>query len=489
MSIKVSGKKKKESVIQVRKYQQFILKKLKENFIKSKHTIAEVDTGLGKRVLMYLLVHDEFPDKRILLLLHSTSSFSETLHYFEKEYGGFHGEEFQGISSRTPTWLRKKILQSSGARIIAATPQTFSNAFEKLDSKPKFDIVIINEVDKVIRRQGDTRILIFPYNKLIPHFMESGSWILGMTGTMRDKHVFMDLERDFIEIRDEYYSLQGRIPNLHILRMDTLLKNSDIRNYIKRTTIKRYPVTPSPQLTEILSLIDEAIVSLREKIIKNTREESPTLLDFIPSSQLALVSGMLESRSGKPQKYQGLLLIRKYCSAMQAEDFKRFLYRLKSFGITKDMINKLPARNAKVEGILAIIQKRKEDSKSVIICSYLKTADKLSEVLNEIGVKTFILTGRVKDKAKVLQSFKESNEKSVLIMTSVGERDIDIPQADLLIVYDSINTTKTMYQRMKRTRGGEVLILYYQDTFEERKVKRLMESIRDKYPWSSIIEG
>ena len=77
---------------------------------------------------------------------------------------------------------------------------------------------------------------------------------------------------------------------------------------------------------------------------------------------------------------------------------------------------------------------------------------------------------------------------SVLIMTSVGERDIDIPQADLLIVYDVVNTVKTMYQRMKRTRGGKVLCLCYQDTFEEKKVNRLLNEIAKRYPWSSIIE-
>ena len=70
----------------------------------------------------------------------------------------------------------------------------------------------------------------------------------------------------------------------------------------------------------------------------------------------------------------------------------------------------------------------------------------------------------------------------------VGERDIDIPQADLLIVYDVVNTVKTMYQRMKRTRGGTVLTLCYRDTFEEKKVNRLLSEIAKRYPWSSIIK-
>ena len=73
-------------------------------------------------------------------------------------------------------------------------------------------------------------------------------------------------------------------------------------------------------------------------------------------------------------------------------------------------------------------------------------------------------------------------------MTSVGERDLDIPESKKIIVYDTVNTTKTMYQRFKRTRGGEVICMYYKDTSEEAKVKRLYKAIQEKYPWSINLE-
>jgi ERCC4-related helicase len=92
------------------------------------------------------------------------------------------------------------------------------------------------------------------------------------------------------------------------------------------------------------------------------------------------------------------------------------------------------------------------------------------------------------DKAKVVNNFRECKErKAVLIMTQVGERDLDIPEAKLIIVYDTVNTTKTMYQRFKRTRGGEVICLYYTHTSEEEKIKRLFKGINEKYPWSTKI--
>ena len=480
-------KKKLNSLIIAREYQEVILKQLQRNYNKNYHTIAEVDTGLGKRVLMYLLVKEMFPDKRVLLLLHSTSSYIETYYYFTTQYGGFTEDEFQGISSRTPSRLRIEILENKKSRIVITTPQTFMNVFDKMSTKPLFDIIIINEVDKVVRRQGDDRIFIYPYNKLLPHFIEHDCWILGMTGTMRDQHVLYDNIQESIRIKSEYSSLESQIPDLHIIRMEKLIQETDISNYIRFTEVSMVSVEPSQELLEILNFINEIIVKLREEIIEETKKDQPKLIEHLSESQLPLVSGMLSSSSGQHQKYQGLLLIRKYCTAMQASKYRRFLYRLVKFGLKKDLIQGLPNKNPKIDKVLQLINIEPLTSKSVVICSYIDTAAELDKTLAKSGIQTYQLTGKVRHKMSVINNFKADKQKSVLIMTSIGERDLDIPQAELLIVYDSINTTKTMYQRMKRTRGGRVIFLYYDKTFEEQKVSRLLKSIANKYPWSSII--
>ena len=476
-----------ESVIQQRQYQKKILEKLKENYLQRFHTIAEVDTGLGKRVLTYLLIKNILSNRRVLLLLHSTLSYSETIHYFKEEYGGFQELEFQAFSSRTSGYVRKKILEN--ARIVASTPQTFLNAFNKLKTKPIFDVVIINEIDKIVRRHGDSRLLIYPYNTLIPYFVESNAWIVGMTGTIRDDHIFYDSKKETIEIQKEIFTLNSSIPDLHIIRMDTLLAQTDIQDYIQNTFIQRYQVDVSYELKTILDLIDQAIKNLRQEIVDGALEEKPTLLEAIPSSQIALVSGMLESESGANQKYQGLLLVRKYCTAMQLKKYRKFLYRLKKFGVTKELIHALPEKNAKLFTIKALIKNQPPDSKTVVLCSFLDTASSIQEEVEKMGIASFLITGQVRIKIEVLNDFKREKEKAVLVMTAVGERDIDIPQANLMIVYDVVNTVKTMYQRFKRTRGGLVLCLCYRDTFEERKVNRLLQEIRERYPWSSIIKN
>jgi ERCC4-related helicase len=97
------------------------------------------------------------------------------------------------------------------------------------------------------------------------------------------------------------------------------------------------------------------------------------------------------------------------------------------------------------------------------------------------------ITGASADKADVLKRFKQDAEQRVLVMSPVGERDLDIPQADVMVVCDTINTTKTMYQKFKRTRGGLVLLLAYAGTSEERKVRRVLQGVLDKYPWSTAV--
>ena len=110
------------------------------------------------------------------------------------------------------------------------------------------------------------------------------------------------------------------------------------------------------------------------------------------------------------------------------------------------------------------------------------------KALKKNGIPAFKLTGEVEDKGAVLREFKAHDGQAALVMSTVGERDLDIGEADTLIVYDAIKTEKTMYQRIKRTRGGRVEFLIYAGTSEERGINRLIDSIVQRYPWSCSVE-
>ena len=72
-----------------RQYQEYILRRIKEN--RNHNILVELDCGLGKRVLTYKLVTEQFPQTRVIITVNSSSSLQETAQYLEKEYGGVEG--------------------------------------------------------------------------------------------------------------------------------------------------------------------------------------------------------------------------------------------------------------------------------------------------------------------------------------------------------------------------------------------------------------
>jgi superfamily II DNA or RNA helicase len=185
-------------------------------------------------------------------------------------------------------------------------------------------------------------------------------------------------------------------------------------------------------------------------------------------------------------RYSGLLMLRKYIYAMPPKQFLRMFYGdyIKHYFNVNDLRKALPTISAKVSRVLKIALQHK---KTLVLTSYLEMVSQIQEVLEKSNLTVLTITGQTRDKGDVLRSFREDADKHVLVMSPVGERDLDIPHAEVMVVCDSINTTKTMYQKFKRTRGGLVILLVYAGTSEERKVSRLMDTILKRYPWSTAI--
>ena len=179
-------------------------------------------------------------------------------------------------------------------------------------------------------------------------------------------------------------------------------------------------------------------------------------------------------------------MLRKYIYAMPPKQFLRMFYGdyIKHYFNVNDLRKALPTISSKVTQVLAIA---KEHNKTLVLTSYLEMVAQIKEVLEKSKLNVLTITGQTKDKSEVLRSFREDADQHVLVMSPVGERDLDIPHAEVMVVCDSINTTKTMYQKFKRTRGGLVILLAYSGTSEERKVDRLMTTILKRYPWSTAI--
>lgn len=469
------------SFIEKRVYQAKILRLIKESVNENHNVILELDCGMGKRILQYLLVSELFPESKFIILLHSTSSLDETAAFFTEKYKS--SDDITFISSRTSSYHRINALQTK--RVIGTTPQIFASTLEKLkkiestENYTNFDFIVINEVDKIIRRMTHgNSVIIFPYNQIINHC--NNSIFLGMSGTLRDTHV--QLMTNEISIKYDLDSIKEIIPNgAKIIHMEEILTETDANQHLAMSKLISQPVFDE-KTCKLIQTIDSLVKELREAILASLEEEDDQILDQLSKENIPWLTQYLPVNSDLKDAYTKLLLVRKYVTAMVPDHAKRFLWQTKEW-IDPQLIQALPKQSAKIKILGSILENY---NKGVIICSYLKTADAIKSYLESLGRKTLVITGKTTNKRNYLEEYANWN-KGILILTPVGERDLDITSGEILISFDAINTTKTMYQRFKRTRGGDVVSLFYSDTSEERKIKRLYKNIKQHYPWSIIV--
>lgn len=459
-----------------RGYQTYILDRVSEN--QDTPLLLEVDCGLGKRFLTHQIVTEKFPDTGVIIVVHSSSSLVETVDYLKGEYGGLE-DDLGELSSRVPSGYRKLNLKEK--RVIVATPQVLATTIQKDPSVfDRFKIILINEVDTLVRRAGGRTALVFPWPTLLMHL--EGKWLIGMSGTLRDDHAVFTQEQ--VEIRNELDTLKQYIPGAHVISMADLY-GTDIEDYLEPTFLTVTTVNDQ-KIRSISKVLDELIRTTRIEIMNELEEDGNLDLVDGDSRRVHMLLERLPITDELKGRYSGLLMLRKYIYAMPPKQFLRMFYSdyIKHYFNVNDLRKALPKISTKVTHVLKIA---KEHKKTLVLTSYLEMVAQIKEVLEKSGLSVLTITGQTRDKGEVLRSFREDKDKHVLVMSPVGERDLDIPHAEVMVVCDSINTTKTMYQKFKRTRGGLVILLAYSGTSEERKVGRLMDTILKRYPWSTAI--
>ncbi|MFW9868968.1 MAG: helicase-related protein [Candidatus Thorarchaeota archaeon] len=459
-----------------RGYQTHILESVSEK--NGTPLLVELDCGLGKRFLTHQLVTEKFPESKFIIVVHSSSSLAETIDYLKGEYGGLE-DDLGELSSRVPSGRRPYVLREK--RVVVTTPQVLAGMFKKDPSLLEpFEIVLINEVDTLVRRSGGRTAIVYPWPTLLMFL--HGKWLIGMSGTLRDDHAVFTQEQ--VEIRRELDTLRQHFPGAEVLTMEDLY-DTDVEDFLEPTFLTVSKVNDS-RIRSISKVIDELIRNTRGDIMSELAEDDNLYLVDGDARRVHLMIERLPITEELKGRYTGLLMLRKYVYAMPPKQFLRMFHTdyLKHYFNVSELHRTLPTISAKVSSVLKIAIKHK---KTVVLTSYLEMVSQVKEVLSKAGLNVLTITGRTRNKGEVLRAFRDDADIEVLAMSPVGERDLDIPQAEVMIVCDSINTSKTMYQKFKRTRGGLVVLLAYSGTSEVRKVERLMARILDRYPWSTTV--
>lgn len=456
-----------------REYQTEILNQTIQAVRIGKNPIIELDCGLGKRFLQLALIKNYFSDLRIILLLQASTSLYETYNYLIKHAPD---ENITIIDSRIPSILREKRLREN--RVILCLPQTLENTLKNYpNAGDNIDLLLINEVDQILTRMSTNNSLKIPYPKLLQKFLHST--IIGMSGTLRDEHYVLNKEQ--IKVKKELESLTYVITNSTLIAMDSLV-GTDLQSHVSMSKV--IPTAVDDTRISLISMeLELYIQEVKEEILAILHQEDPQLYN-LAKSDFSILFGPLPIEPNLMKKFHSGYLTRKYLWAMSGRKSAIHLIR---YGLDEkyvwDSISMIPGK------FLAVMKLVKKYNKSVVLCSYLDTVNTLDELLRKQGLQTIIISGEVSQnkRAESLDIFRAGNEQMVAILSNVGERDLDIPEAELLVIFDLINTTKTVYQKLKRSRGGECRILYYSETKEVRKAKNVIEKISEKYPWSTEI--
>lgn len=495
---KILGKK-----LERRGYQLWLLAVVARAKNENKNAIVELDAGMGKRIISYLICR-MMSNENILIITPSRASVWDMALTF-KELSG-NDDWFGVISGGMHKWLKLRNL--SEKRVIITTPISLLRVLEKNPNVARrFGIVIINEVDKIVRRiphivrnmnrclEEEKRggVLVYPWSHLRKYLAENACWV-GMSGTLRDEHII--LEKNGLRIRSELETVaEIFFPKkpLIIVTMDQLIEKTDAKSFIiKNLTIIR-PVGIKDSNVKVLV---DSITSEIEEVIDKIREYYSKLYppEDTPMKQREKIQraiSLLSPTNPLKIKFLKLALARRHIFASPPRVYVKFLSkpmfrRIVQKYSEKSLEDIIPQKSSKIESISRICKEWISLKNNIIIVSsYVRTALYIRKVLEKTcpNANILLLTGRTYNKKRVIKDFKEKSP-SILILTPVAERDLDFPEASLVIIHDIISTIKSMYQRIKRARRSMVMILYYADTYEEKKVNILLSRMIKKYPWS-----
>ncbi len=163
---------------------------------------------------------------------------------------------------------------------------------------------------------------------------------------------------------------------------------------------------------------------------------------------------------------------------------------IKALEIHSEMLKVLSMSNSKLEKVKEIVKRELSEGKKIIVFAhYVVLAEKIA---NELGA--YLLTGEMEETKRraILDQFRRA-ESGVLVVTTVGDEGLDIPDASVGILVAGTGSRRQFIQRLGRLlrpKPGKEAVLYEivikgsSEEFQARK--RKTASLEDL---ASIYEG
>ncbi len=159
----------------------------------------------------------------------------------------------------------------------------------------------------------------------------------------------------------------------------------------------------------------------------------------------------------------------------------------KALSFHKKMHDIIAFSHSKLKKVVEIVDREiKKKNKIIIFTQYVKQAEELGKMLEKYGA--LVLTGETPTdkRKKVLENFR-SSPSGILIVTTVGDEGLDIPDANIGIIVSGTGSKRQFIQRLGRIlRPGKnkEAILYeiiVSGTHEEYQAKRRKKTVLDDF--------
>ncbi len=488
-----------------RLYQQTILGTAIE-----KNTLVVLPTGMGKTHVFLMLAAQrlkKYPESKILFLGPTRPLIAQYKNVF-LEHFNIDKRKLAMFTGYVSPEKREKLWKES--QIIFSTPQGLEN--DIISNRISLEEVSLLGFDEAHRAVGD-----YSYVWIARQYTKYSKFprVIGLTASPgsdmeKIKLVCKNLYIDEVEVRTENDpDVRPYVQEIDInwLYVELPKKFKEIHKYLSNCQDSKVSQIKDLNLevkTNIQTKRD--MLGLRKDVLK---ELSQGKKDYDLMKTLSLLAEamkvqhaleLLETQGISPliEYMEGIIDQSKSTKVKAVKNLVKDL-NFKSALVLTRKLKEIKIEHPKLEEVKDILRKQieKEDQKIIVFSQYRDSISTLVKEINKIPkVRAKMFVGQAKKKGtgltqkeqiELIEKFKE-NEFNVLVMSSVGEEGLDIPQVDLVVFYEPIPSAIRTIQRRGRTgrqSKGNVIVLVAKGTRDEgyrwasyHKEKRMYKNLK-----------
>lgn len=478
------------ALVEPRAYQINIIKSV----YSGRNTLVILPTGLGKTLIAVFAIANALHNGKKAVMLAPTKPLSEQHYKSLMDLLNINKEQILLLTGSISSKNRKEL--EFEAKVITATPQTFSNDLKKGQiSLEDYGVVIFDETHRAAGK--------YAYTYIADEAKLRGVQLLGLTASPGS-------DRKKINLLIETLGIE----NIEI----RISSDVDVEPYVMRKDINVLYVEKGRTVDEVRGLLKPLI----EEHMRNLYSHglSP-FKDFetMPKGRLLAIGDSIRKIQAQNYKFMGLynyvyvLNLTHAYDLVSTEGLYPFLHYMdslekretksrtvKNLLLNKSVVSAVKiAREAVERGeehpkmflISNLLQNELKASSVIIFAQFRSTTRRLTDILKGNSIEAREFVGK-KDgvtqaqQHETIEAFRRGDFR-VLVATSIGEEGLDIPSVDAVIFYEPIPSEIRNIQRKGRAgrmKFGQVMIIVAKKTKDETylfisrlKEKRMKENV------------